>query len=200
MKWIKKYETFVNDDNRGDEGSYPKSNALDRQKATEYVDNVLYSNKFKTIMDDLKIEPPKDLEGKDMDEYFDKEIREKAIDYYAKHGVPGEVNMETYPVNGGDGIPRTNNVGGTSHTASFRIGENKVNFDHEIEISDDEMRQFAKEEPLQDLIRSGKVRLTNKKVHFNKKDQETIDTLDMYLEIDKNTLKSDTDETHQENK
>jgi hypothetical protein len=51
MKWIKKYENFVNDDNR-DTASLdflPKHNPVIKQQATEYVDSVLNSNDFEDL-------------------------------------------------------------------------------------------------------------------------------------------------------
>ena len=96
--------------------------------------------------------------------------------------------------NQNDRVPTTNNIGGTSQTASGRIGESKVNFDSDIEITEDDMTKFNSEEPLIELIRNGKVALGNKKIEFNKSDKETIKTLDIYFEIDQKDLESDVEE------
>jgi hypothetical protein len=53
------------------------------------------------------------------------------------------------------------------------------------------MLLFKKEEPLIDLIRKRKITLSDKKIEFNKSDKETLDILDIYLEFDQNSLKSD---------
>lgn len=192
MKWIRTYETFVNDDNRGDEIKYPELNPVVKIEASEYVDSKLKSNEYMEIFNIVGVEPPSDINGGELDDIFD-EVREKAIEYYTNNPeeIKTPITHKTFNVNGGDGVARTNNVGGSSHTNSRLVGENKQNLDTEIDITEDEMSLFKREELLIDLIRNGNVRISNKKVFFNKDDKDTLDTLDMYLEIDKNSLKSD---------
>jgi hypothetical protein len=203
MKWIKKYENFVNDDNR-DTASIdflPKHNPVIKQQATEYVDSVLKSNDFGQMFKVAGMTPPKELKGEDMDSLFD-EVREKAIEYFVNNpeAIGKEVKVGKMSgnsqnlTNDSDRVVKTNNIGGTSQTASNRIGENVKNFDSEIEISEDDMNQFNSSEPLIELIRNNKVKLSNKKVHFNKSDKKTIDTLDIYFEFDKKDLESDIEE------
>ncbi len=191
MKWIKKYETFTNDNNR-DSSSIdylPKFNPATKQEATEFVDSLLKSD-YDKLFKLVGMEMP-EVGSSEMDELFD-EVREKAIEYYVNNpeAIGKEIELKTFKVNGGDGAPRTNNIGGTSQSNSIRIGESKSesNFDTTINITDDEMSLFNRPGSLQDLISNGKISLRNKEVHFNKDDEETLDTLDSYLEIDKNLL------------
>lgn len=191
MKWIKKYENFTNDNNR-DSSSIdylPKFNPVIRQKATEFVDSLLKSD-YDKLFKLVGMEMP-EVGSNEMDELFD-EVREKAIEYYVNNpeAIGKEIELKTFKINGGDGTPRTNNIGGTSHANSIRIGESKSenDFDTIISITDDEMNLFSRPGLLQDLISNGKISLRNKEVHFNKEDKETLDTLDSYLEIDKSQL------------
>ena len=204
MKWIKKYENFTNDNNR-DSNSLdylPKYNPVINQEAAEYVDSILKSNEFDKLFKLVGVEMPKDIKGDEMDPLFD-EVREKAIEYYIEHpeAIGKEISIKQLPGNkqnlssNSDRLPTTNNIGGTSQTASGRIGESKVNFDGEVEITEDDMNKFNSEEPLIELIRNNKVALNNKKIEFNKSDKKTINTLDIYFEIDKNDLESDEEET-----
>jgi len=102
----------------------------------------------------------------------------------------GGIDIEkfTIPGKGGDGIPRVQNIGGSSHANSIRIGES---LNAELEITPDEMLLFKKEEPLIDLIRKRKITLSDKKIEFNKSDKETMDIIDIYFEFDQKSLKSD---------
>jgi len=132
------------------------------------------------------------------DEEFDEKFeyaKKRLISFFEENPniSVSSVDTETFtiPGKGGDGVVRTNNIGGTSHTQSFRIGESRTNFNAEMPLSEDDMLLFKKEEPLIDLIRTRKVSLSDKKIEFNKSDQSTIDILDIYFEFDQNTLKSD---------
>ena len=201
MKWIKKYESFVNDNNRDTAAIdfLPKNNPVIKLQATEYVDDKLKSNEFAEIFKVVGMDPPKELKGSEMDELFD-EVREKAIDYFVENpeaiGKPVKfssmANSDKQKLsNQNDRVPTTNNIGGTSQSSSQRIGESVNNFDSNIDISEDDMEKFNEEEPLIELIRNGKIALGNKKVSFNQSDKETIKTLDIYFEFDQNSLESD---------
>ena len=85
------------------------------------------------------------------------------------------------PGKGGDGIPRLQNIGGSSHANSMRIGEGRRNFDSELKISEEDMLLFRKEEPLIDLIRKGKISLSDKKIEFDKTDMSVIYRLYQYI-------------------
>jgi len=204
MKWIKKYENFVTDNNRDTAAIdfLPKHNPVVKQQATEYVDDKLNSNDFADMFKVVGMEPPKDLKSEEMDSLFD-EVREKAIEYFVENpeAIGKEIKFSSMAnsdkqnlSNQNDRVPTTNNIGGTSQTASNRIGESKTNFDSEIEITEDDMNKFNSEEPLVELIRNGKISLGNKKVSFNKSDKETIGVLDIYFEFDQKDLESDIEE------
>lgn len=116
MKKLKKYENFINDNDR-DVSSIdylPKYNPVTNQRVIEYVDDKLKSNDFLDIFNAAGVVAPKDLKGEDMDNLFDM-VRDKAIKYFNENpeeiGKP--IKFNTYAVNGGDGVPRTNNIGGT---------------------------------------------------------------------------------------
>jgi hypothetical protein len=205
MKWIKKYENFVTDNNRDTAAIdfLPKHNPVVKQQATEYVDDKLKSNDFADMFKVVGMEPPKDLKSEEMDSLFD-EVREKAIEYFVENpeAIGKDIKFSSMAnsdkqnlSNQNDRVPTTNNVGGTSQTASSRIGESKTNFDSEIEITEDDMNKFNSEEPLVELIRNSKISLGNKKVSFNKSDKETIEVLDIYFEFDQKDLESDIEET-----
>jgi hypothetical protein len=132
------------------------------------------------------------------DEEFDDKFevaKKKLIDFFQENPniSIGGIDIETFtmPSKGGDGVPRLQNIGGSSHAGSIRVGEGRHNFDSELKISEDDMLLFKKEEPLIDLIRKGKISLSDKKIEFDKSDKETLDILDIYLEFDQNSLKSD---------
>ena len=205
MKWIKKYENFVTDNNRDTAAIdfLPKHNPVVKQQATEYVDDKLNSNDFADMFKVIGMEPPKDLKSEEMDSLFD-EVREKAIEYFVENpeAIGKDIKFSSMAnsdkqnlSNQNDRVPTTNNIGGSSQTASNRIGESKTNFDSEIEITEDDMNKFNSEEPLVELIRNGKISLGNKKVSFNKSDKETIKTLDIYFEFDQSSFDSDEEET-----
>jgi hypothetical protein len=204
MKWIKKYENFTNDNNR-DSASLdylPKYNPVVKQEATEYVESKLKSNEFAEMFHVVGMNPPEELKSEEMDSLFD-EVKEKAIEYFVENPeeIGKSVNFSSMKgdkqnlSNQNDRVPTTNNIGGTSQTASNRIGESKTNFDSDIEISEEDMRKFNSEEPLIELIRNGKISLGNKKVNFNKSDKSTIKTLDIYFEFDQSSFESDEEET-----
>jgi hypothetical protein len=194
MKWIKTYETFTTDDTRGDDQEYPQYNQALRQEAKKWVEAIRSSENRFYLFKLAGIELPKEITAEDMDKTFD-EAEEKAIDYFVRHKeeIGQKVDFTTQPIviSGakGYGIPTTNNVGGTSHANSIRIGESMENFDTEIQITPDEMELFNTKQPLIELIRNSKIGLGNNKVKFNKSDQKTIDTLDIYLEIDQSQIK-----------
>ena len=197
MRKLKRYENFITDLNRDSSALdyVPKHNPVVNQKAQEFVDSLMHNN-YELLFKVAGVEMPKDLDSTEMDPLFD-EVREKAIEYFIQN--PETIGKEDlvikqFKVNGGDGIPRMSNIGGTSHAASLRIGESKTNFDTEVEISEDDMAQFNTAEPLIELIRNRKVALGNKKIEFNKSDKETIKTLDIYFEIDQKDLESDVEE------
>jgi len=193
MKNIKKFESFINDTNRDSQSLdlLPKYNPIIIKRAKEYVEE-LSKSKFRLIFDIARMEFPRFISSQDMDEVFD-EAKEKAVEYFIEHPEAiGDEKMilKQFPQNGGDGIPRVQNIGGTSHTSNFRIGES-LHFDSSIEISEEDMEQFNNQEPLVDLVRNRKISLGNKIVKFNSEDEKTIKTLDNFFEFDKKSFDSD---------
>jgi len=194
MKWIKTYETFTNDDNRGDEQQFPQHNQLLRLEAKKWVEAIKNSENRFYLFKITGLELPKEIQADELDKIFD-EAEEKAIEYFVNHKeeIGQKVNFEASPIvipgPKGYGIPIMNNIGQATHANSSRIGESIDNFDTEIQITDDEMELFNTKQPLIELIRNAKIGLGNKIVKFNKTDQKTLDTLDIYFEIDQSQIK-----------
>lgn len=133
MKHLKKFDKFKESVGFGDsvsgigadEGTFDHSNSpVLRQQVQAYVDEILYSNQSKIIFDALGLEQPKELEGAEMDSMYD-EIRDKAIKFFMKHPHKmvdiQEMDIKQTPIDARstntDGVPRTNNIGGTSFNA-----------------------------------------------------------------------------------
>jgi hypothetical protein len=196
MKYFKTFEEFQGMSSTGvdDAGGevLPKYNPKIQQEVSDFLDNMTPNNK-PLVFKWLRMEEPS-LNDEEFDDKFEI-AKKKLVDFFQENPniSIGGIDIETFkmPGKGGDGVPRLQNIGGTSHTASFRVGESKENFDSHLDISEDEMLLFKKEEPLIDLIRKRKIVLSDKKIEFNKSDKETLDILDIYLEFDKNSLKSD---------
>jgi hypothetical protein len=57
--------------------------------------------------------------------FYEENLKKIAIKFFTDNPerLPAEVGINTYKVPAGDGIVRTNKVGGTSQTGSFRIGQ-----------------------------------------------------------------------------
>lgn len=184
---MKKFETFVTDNNRDSAAIdfVPKHNPVVNQNAQLYVDEILQNGDLNLLFRAAGVTAPKNIDSVNMDEVYDT-IRQKAIDYYIQNpeAIGRDIPMKQFKVQAGDGIPRTNNIGGALHVNSPRIGENKINFDKEIEISSDDMRYFNEEEPLIELIRNGKIMLGNNKVQYSSIDKETKEVLDIYFELE----------------
>lgn len=185
---MKKFENFINDDNRDNRTleQLPKHNPVVNLEAKKWVDELF--NKNINIL--LKISGLQDVENTTellSDDTQLEEIKKKAINYYIDN--PDKIGNEdensiVSPSKMQNVIPKTNNVGGSLHSNSPRIGESKLNFDTELEINSDEMNLFNTEESLMDLIRNNRILLGNKVIRYNNKDKETKQTLDIYFEID----------------
>ena len=196
MKYFKTFEEFQGMSSTGvdDAGGevLPKYNPKIQQEVTDFLDNMTPNNK-PLVFKWLRMEEPS-LNDEEFDDKFEV-AKKKLIDFFQENPniSIGGIDIETFtiPGKGGDGVPRLQNIGGSSHAGSIRIGESKGNFDSHLDITEDEMLLFKKEEPLIDLIRRRKISLSDKKIEFNKSDKETLDILDIYLEFDQNSLKSD---------
>jgi hypothetical protein len=196
MKYFKTFEEFQGMSSTGvdDAGGevLPKYNPKIQQEVTDFLDNMTPNNK-PLVFKWLRMEEPS-LNDEEFDDKFEI-AKKKLIDFFQENPniSIGGIDIETFtiPGKGGDGVPRLQNIGGSSHANSIRVGEGRHNFDSELEISEEDMLLFRKEEPLIDLIRKGKISLSDKKIEFDKSDKETLDILDIYLEFDQNSLKSD---------
>jgi len=183
MKYLKKFESFITDDNRGEETQYPELNVALKGKVTEYVDSLLNSNDYHSLVELLGLELPKEISGEDLDKFFD-EVREKAIAYFMKN--PEEVqevgfSINRFKVGGNDGVARTNNIGGALRESN-KPGP-KEEGSTMLKVTDDELAYFEDEAPLLDLVRDEKVTLYDNQIWYNKNDKETIDVLDVYFEL-----------------
>jgi len=193
MKYFKTFEEFQGMSSTGvdDAGGevLPKYNPKIRQEVTDFLDNMTPNNK-PLVFKWLRMEEPS-LNDEEFDEKFEI-AKKKLADFFQENPniSVGGIDIETFTMTGkgGDGVPRLQNIGGSSHAGSIRIGES---LNAELEITPDEMLLFKKEEPLIDLIRKRKITLSDKKIEFNKSDKETMDIIDIYFEFDQKSLKSD---------
>ncbi len=124
MKFIKKFEMFhqTGVDDGGE--VIPDFNPVLDLKIQDYVDGLCTKGRYEDLAKKIGQKFPKDLSSDDMDAYCE-ELRNKAIKYFKRNPelIGGEIDYMTYKVPGGDGITRTNKIGGTSQTNSFRIGQ-----------------------------------------------------------------------------
>ena len=182
MKFIKKYETFTNDESRTNIPEEPKYNPVNNLKAKNYVELVFSKgagDEVNQICKEIGCEMPSS------DEELD-EAKESAIKYFIKN--PERIKSFDQPVSKiqqtGDAAPRTNNIGGTSFTNSTHIGESvNPSNDGVIKINKDEMRLFGTETQLIKLIKSNKISLHNNEVWFDENDEETKKILDIFFEV-----------------
>jgi hypothetical protein len=127
MKFVKKFENFVNDLNRESDSTdfLPGYNPVVKLGAEEWVDTIMSGSDFTILykVSGLK-KPSPDVTPDEFDKHFD-DLREEAIKYYTEH--PDAIRREISPKTGkpsGDGIPRMyGNVGGSGHANSIRVGE-----------------------------------------------------------------------------
>jgi hypothetical protein len=100
MKYIKLFEDFITDEDRGKDATFDHSNSpVLRQEVKKYVDTILHSNQFKVIFDALGIEVPKDISADGLDAMFD-DVEEQAIEFFIKN--PERMTNDT----GGDEIKK----------------------------------------------------------------------------------------------
>jgi hypothetical protein len=129
MKFVKKFENFINDLNREDNSTdfLPAYNAANNLGAENWVEILFSVKDFDYLEKITKMEeekPNEETSPEDFERYFDK-LREKAIQYFKDN--PSEIKNQYEPTTGkpsGDGIPKMyGSVGGTSHANSRRVGE-----------------------------------------------------------------------------
>ena len=197
---MKKFENFINDDNRDNTSLdlLPKYNPVVNLEYGKYIDKLLDKNR-EELTSLAGIKRTKKGNYKFLDEEYEthtemfsdekrvEEIKKIALDYCINNQVKMKSDTEldlAIPLKSGDGIPRVDKVGGTSHANSPRIGESKSHFDKEIKISSDEMSFFDNEQPLIDLISDRKIQILNNIIKYNNRDKETKQILDVYFELD----------------
>lgn len=116
MSLIKNFENFVNDPDRTPT-SLPNYNPAIKKDITDYIDNLISSGKYEEVFKLSKSKMPKNISGEDMNKLLDT-VRKQAINYLMENPEMIQLNKETvpiingFPVYSGDGVPRTNNIGG----------------------------------------------------------------------------------------
>lgn len=184
MKYLRTFESFVTDDNRGEDTRFPQYNAALKSEVTQYVDNILNSEEYQKLIELIGMEIPKNLSGQELDNFFDK-VREKSIEYFMSNpeqiGKSGGFIINKFNVDGGDGVVKTNNIGGVVKE-SVKPKPNDSNC-KVLQVTDDQLSFFDDEAPLINLIRDEKVTLYDNQIWYNKNDKETIEVLDTYFEM-----------------
>ena len=124
MKLIKKFEMFHQTGVEDGGEVVPEHNPVLDLKIKEYVEDMCTKGRYEDLSKQIGLKFPKNLSSEEMDEYGE-QLKDKAINYFKKNPelIGKEINFMTYKVPGGDGITRTNKIGGTSQTNSFRIGQ-----------------------------------------------------------------------------
>lgn len=125
MKFLKKFEMFHStglDD--GKDHVVPKYNPKIRKEVSDFLDDLPESGRIQ-VLKSVGIEANTKEEGE-----FEKQFelaKKKFIDFFENNTNLSiqSIDLEkfTIPGKGGDGIPRVQNIGGTSQTNSFRIGQ-----------------------------------------------------------------------------
>ena len=126
MKYIKTFNLFtesqgITDDVRGDDAQYDHQNnpVLKLQIKSKVEELIRNDNTRKLVCDEMGIEIPKEVEGAEFDDMFDK-LTDKAIEYFTKHPhrLPEEDKLEIDNQPTGQKlsddrgyVPRTNNIG-----------------------------------------------------------------------------------------
>lgn len=180
MKYISTFENFINDENRGNNAELPQFNQATNLKAKEYVEQIFNQgagSEVFAICKEIGCETPKDDSSLDS-------IKDAAIKYFTENPERMQKNSEatfkTFPYNSGDGVVRTNNVGGVMHESKKpqQNGEGCT----KIELSEDQMKLFGQENQLIRLIRSNKITLHDKEVWYNDDDESTKRILDIFID------------------
>jgi len=131
MKKIKTFENFL--DTRPDTVMNPEMDQSMQLDVRNYVDDILNGDKFKQLFDLLGREIPGESDKVAFDAAFD-EVRDLAISHFIKNPeemVDRDVDITNMVVDGGDGIPRLNNVGGV-------INEDKYDDDFKFDRAEDD--------------------------------------------------------------
>jgi len=114
MKYIKHFESFHQsgvDDGSGE--VMPDYNPILNQKVKDFVEDLFTKGRYEDCANMIGEKLPKGLESDEMDDYGDK-LKSRAIKYFIENPelVSKEIDYQMFKVPGGDGISRTNNIGG----------------------------------------------------------------------------------------
>jgi hypothetical protein len=114
MKYLKTFE--MHSDTGLDDGVgevIPDYNPDMNKKITDYIEDLAGRGAWEEIAKITKMDIPKNITSREMDEKGD-EIKDKAIKHLIENPelLPQEIGFKTYKVPGGDGISRTNKLGG----------------------------------------------------------------------------------------
>lgn len=182
MKFIKKFENFINDENRNIVAEEPKYNVRNGLAAKTYVELVFSKGAGDEVAEMVKevgIDSPKS------DEELDK-AQEVCIEYFTKN--PERIKNYDQPVQktavgGGNGsnIVTTNQVGGVFNESSKPDPDDDNCIS--IDLEDNEIDLFGKESPLIKLVSTDKITLLDNKVWFDKSDNNTRRVLDIFFDI-----------------
>jgi len=183
MKYLNRFENFDNDESRSSgESTYPEYNQANRLKAKQYVDDMFSKgagDEVTELCKEVGCDMPKDDSGLD-------EVKEKAIAYFIENPERmknvGGYDFKSFPAGGGDGVVRTNNIGGALHESKRPSPEEEGSV--KIDLTKEEMKWFSSRTQLINLIRRNKVVLHDGEVWYNKDDKPTIKILDIFFEID----------------
>ena len=114
MIYLKQFEAFHRtgiDD--GTSEVMPEYNPILNKKVEDFVNDLLSKGRYEDCAKLIGEKLPKGLETDQMDEYADG-LKERAIKYFIKNpeSIGNDIDYQMIKVPGGDGISRTNNVGG----------------------------------------------------------------------------------------
>lgn len=125
MKYIKQFDSFspTGIDDIGSE-VLPKYNPKRKKEAVDFIEDLSPSNR-PLVFKWLGMEEPS-LNDPDFDSKFDV-AKEKLVNYFESNPniQISSIDIErfTLPGKNSNRIPKVTNIGGTSHTNSFRIGQ-----------------------------------------------------------------------------
>ncbi len=138
MHKLKTFETFTN--TKLNVEMFPELNPSLKLDVTNYVDEIMAGDKFPQLFKLLGKGNPSKIPSKDMAQAMD-EVRELSIEYFLKNPeeMQGrEVDITNIAVDGGDVVPRTNNIGGQLNEDKY---DADFNFEGQEENEDEESEQ-----------------------------------------------------------
>lgn len=148
MHKLKTFETFTN--TKLNVEMFPELNPSLKLDVTNYVDDILAGDKFPQLFKLLGKKDPSSLPKEELDKEMDV-VRELAIEYFLKNPeemVGHEVDITNIGVDGGDVVPRTNNIGGALFEDKY---DADFNFEGQEESQDEESKQTL-EDAINELL------------------------------------------------